>query len=272
MSATSQFENLAKLYPKKRAIITGAGSGLGLALAKLLLNDDWVVLAIDINTSQLHELSSSKLCIYEFDITDRKQLSSAIQSFCDTYQGIDVMCNNAGVGEGVLFQDYSLENWDWIIDINLKAVIAGTYIVLPLMRKQNAGTIVSIASMAGIANLPQMSPYNVTKAAVVSLSETLAHELCYTKIKVKCIAPTFFQSNVLQHSKGDPKTIKAAQQIVSASKLSSDQAAYLILKQLHHTSEFQKFPFSANLFYYGRRYFPFLYRFLVRRFLVKKEW
>ena len=264
-----QFPELAQLYPQKRAIITGAGSGLGFELTKFLSMDGWKIVCIDLNTDAVEAFQNPSLTIHNLDITDRSEFEKVITEFCKKQQGVDLLINNAGVGEGAIFKDYPLENWDWIIDINLKAVISGTYFTLPYFLKNNAGTIVNISSMAGIANLPKMSPYNVTKAAVISLSETLSHELSKTGIRVKCVTPTFFQSSVLQHSKGDAETLQSAQRFVSGAKLSSKDAALVILKNLHKKQETLRFPFSADIFFYSRKLLPGIYKFVMRKLLVK---
>lgn len=264
-----QFPQLAKLYPQKRAIITGAGGGLGFELTKFLAMDDWRILCMDLDTTAIEAFQNASLTIHKLDITNRVVFEKAITAFCTKQQGVDLLINNAGVGEGAIFKDYPLTHWDWIIDINLKAVISGTYFALPYMLEQNSGTIVNIASMAGIANLPKMSPYNTTKAAVISLSETISHELSKTKIRVKCVTPTFFQSSILQHSKGDTTTLQSAQKFITNSKLSSRDAALLILKNLHKNQEIFRFPFTANLFFYSRRWFPNIYRYMIRKILVR---
>ncbi|WP_018344905.1 SDR family NAD(P)-dependent oxidoreductase [Cytophaga aurantiaca] len=264
------YRELSKQYPLKRALITGAGSGLGLELTKLLLNDGWCVAALDIHVQALEKQQSALLFISEIDVTNRASLQQIIDAFCNQQNGIDLLFNNAGVGEGTLFKDYALKNWDWIIDINLKAVIDATHFVLPYMHKANSGLIVNMASMAGIANLPRMSPYNVTKAALISLSETLNHELCDTDISVTCVTPTFFQSSIMQHSKGDPAIISSASKIVSSSALTSLDAANIILKNLHKKKEFVRFPLSAHTFFYSRKFIPSLYKKIVRKFLYKR--
>jgi len=267
---SARYPKLINKYPLKRALITGAGSGLGLELTKLLLHDGWKLAALDINVKALEKYQSEYLSIHEVDITDRILLQQTIEKFCSAHKGIDILFNNAGVGEGTLFKDYSLEHWDWIININLKAIIDATYFVLPEMHKANSGLIVNMASMAGIANLPRMSPYNVTKAALISLSETLNHELCHTDITVTCIAPTFFKSSIMQHSKGDVKTVSSAHKTVENSSLTSMDAAKIILKNLHRKKEMIRFPFSAHAFFYSRRFMPSLYKRIVRLFLFKK--
>ncbi|MGN6645109.1 MAG: SDR family NAD(P)-dependent oxidoreductase [Cytophaga sp.] len=269
MNATD-FPGLTKQFPFKRALITGAGSGLGLELTKLLLNDGWSIAALDLKVEALEKYQSQNLAVFKIDITDSVSLEKVINTFCGTHKGIDILFNNAGVGEGTLFSEYPPEHWDWIIDINLKAAIHATYFVLPVMQKANNGLIVNMASMAGIANLPRMSPYNVTKAGLISLSESLNHELCHTNIKVVCATPTFFQSSIMQYSKGSKEIISSAHKIVADSSLTSLDAAKIILKNLHKRNEVIRFPFSAHIFFYSRRLLPGLYKRAVRFFLFKK--
>jgi len=270
MNPIVAYPKLNKLYPGKRALITGAGSGLGLELTRLLLNDGWIVAAVDIHVEALQKHQSVALSVLQIDVTDRLALQEVIETFCTINNGIDILFDNAGVGEGTLFKNYPLEHWDWIININLRAVIDGTHFVLPYMLKDNSGLIVNMASMAGIANLPRMSPYNVTKAGLISLSETLNHELSATNVRVLCVEPTFFQSSIMQYSKGDQKVIASAKKIVSDSSLTSAQAAHILLSSMHKNKEVLRFPFSAHAFFYSRRLFPFFYRKFVRRFLFKQ--
>lgn len=263
-----KFKKLALQYPNKRAVITGAGSGLGLALSQYLLEDGWKVFGIDFRAELLKKKSHPRLEVYQLDITKTEEYKQLLARLSDKEE-IDILFNNAGVGEGSLFQNYSIENWEWIICINLKAVLVGTHQMLPHFQKKNKGMIVNIASAAGFANLPKMSPYNVTKAAVISLSETLSHELSRTNIKVKCVTPTFFQSAIMQHSKGERDVLKSARRIIAGSKLNSVDAARIILSNLHKKGEFIRFPFHAKLLYRAKQYFPALVRWGVRRYLVK---
>ncbi len=263
-----RFHTLALQYPLKQAIITGAGSGLGLALTQLLLADGWKIHGIDIQVDVLNTIDNPLLEVHPLDITKTEAFSRLLSDIA-AQSGIDILFNNAGVGEGSLFQDYDLAHWDWIIAINLKALLVASHEVLPYFLKKNQGMIVNMASAAGFANLPKMSPYNVTKAAVISLSETLSHELSKTNVKVKCVTPTFFQSSIMQHSKGDKETLQSANKVIQGSKLSSEEAAVIILSRLHKKSEVIRFPFHARLLFFARYYLPGLYRWGVRRYLVK---
>lgn len=263
-----RFHQLALQYPNKHAVITGAGSGLGLAFTQLLLADGWNIDGIDIQVDALTKIGNPLLEVHHLDITKTEAFSQLL-AIITTKSDIDIFFNNAGVGEGSLFQDYDLAHWDWIIAINLKAILVASHQLLPYFLKKNQGMIVNIASAAGYANLPKMSPYNVTKAAVISLSETMSHELSKTNVKVKCVTPTFFQSAIMQHGKGEKEILKAANKVINSSKLSSKDAAVIILSRLHKKSELIRFPFNAKLLFYAKYYLPTLYKWGVRKYLVK---
>lgn len=266
--------NLTKLnrkYPKKRVIITGANSGVGHEMLKVLWENGWHILALDINVDKLEALPDPNklLSVQKVDITNSVLFEQSIAAFCETHEGVDILFNNAGVGEGVRFKDYPLEHWDWIIDINLKAVIAGSYFVFSKMQKQSHGLIVNMASAAGYANLPNMSPYNVTKSGIISLSESLAHEFSPYGIQVLCVMPTFFQSNIMTQSKGTVDVLESANRVVSSAKLDSVAAARIILSNLHKRKEHLRFPFSAKAIYFSKKYLSRLYRWAIRKYLVK---
>ncbi len=264
-----KFHQLAHKYPNKTALITGAGSGLGWAFTELLLKDDWKVIGIDLNIDRLSSLNNNKLSIHQLDITDQVAFEKLLLDIISVLQ-IDLLFNNAGVGEGSAFIDYELENWDWIINVNLKAHITASKTLLPHFLSNNNGLIVNISSAAGYSNLPNMSPYNVTKAGMIALSETLAHELTNTNVNVKLVTPTFFQSSIMDQSRGDQDKISSASKIINKSKLNSLDAAAIILSQLHKKSEAIRFPFSAKALYYGKQFLPRLFRWSVRKFLMKK--
>lgn len=263
-------KHLNRKYPEKRAIITGANSGVGHEILKLLLANEWTVLALDINTSYLANMENKKLLhIEQLDITDRVAFEKAIAHFTALNNGLDILFNHAGVGEGVRFKDYSLDNWDWIIDINLKSVIAGCHFAFGIMQKQSRGLIVNMASAAGYANLPNMSPYNVTKAGVISLSESLSHEFSPYGIQVLCVTPTFFQSNIMSRSKGTSDVLESANGVVNTAKLNSSDAARIILSRLHKKKEHLRFPFSSKAIFLSKKYLSRLYTKAVRKYLVK---
>src|SRR3546814_13789456 len=95
----------------------------------------------------------------------------------EQFGGVDLLFNNAGVAQSGPIDETTMDDWQWIVDINLLGVVRGCRVFTPLMKTQGSGVIVNIASMAGLIHPPQMAAYNTTKAAVVALSETLKAEL-----------------------------------------------------------------------------------------------
>src|SRR5262245_9488279 len=128
---TNQFDRLNRRFPRKRAFITGASSGLGLELAGALARDGWSLGIFDRNVERLAhvegELSGSgiPLLAYPGDVTHADELTVAVNSFAGSHDGLDVMINNAGVAGSGAVMDVSPEDWRWIIDINFMGVVHG---------------------------------------------------------------------------------------------------------------------------------------------------
>ena len=118
-----------------------------------------------------------------------------------------------------------LADWEWIVRINLWGAIYGCHVFVPRMRKAGGGFILNVASSAGFASLPEMAPYNVTKAAVISLSETLHAELAPANIAVSCLCPTFFQTGLLKTFRGADRHRAMAEKFFKASTMSAEQVA-----------------------------------------------
>lgn len=228
---------LSKKYPKKRAFITGAASGLGEALAHQLAQEGWTLGLADINLKDLEKVASAvkqkggKALVYQLDVADRTHYAEVAEDFLAQTKGIDLLFNNAGVGDGGKVGEYSLENWEWMIGINQMGVIYGCHYFIPTMKAQQSGHIISTASAAAIANAPQMASYNLTKAAVLSLSETLKNELFDDNIQVSCVMPWFFKTNIIQHARGSEEAKLLGQKSIDEAKLTADDVARIVLKQ-----------------------------------------
>ncbi len=180
-----------------RVLVTGAGSGLGRALATRFATAGADVLVSDVDLAAAEavakELGQASI---ELDVTSGAAWQAALERCQETWGGLDVLVNNAGVGAGGRFERISIEDWDWIWEINLKGVVRGCRTFVPLFKDQRAGHIVNVASLAGIMNLPAMSSYNVTKAGVISLSETLRHELEPYGVHTTVVCPAYFRTNL----------------------------------------------------------------------------
>ena len=165
----------------QRIFITGGASGLGRALAERYTQAGARVCIGDIHEARLAETvaalgatASSIRC----DVTREEDLQAAAAHVEKLWGGVDVVFNNAGVAQAGAIDTLPMEDWRLIFDINVLGVVRGCKVFTPLFRRQKSGHFVNIASMAGLLDVPFMSSYNASKAAVVSLSETLEHQLC----------------------------------------------------------------------------------------------
>ncbi|HOM11540.1 MAG TPA: SDR family NAD(P)-dependent oxidoreductase, partial [Spirochaetota bacterium] len=172
--------HLEKEYPEKRVLITGAGSGLGRALSIEFAKRKWNIIVADINsnrateTVQLVDRYGGKGFAIKCDVTSEKDCVALLNTIYKNYGGCDILINNAGVAAAGFFEKIPVTTWDWIYSINTKSIILMCRTFIPMFKEQRYGYIINIASNAGIASLPEMACYNMTKAATISLSETLS--------------------------------------------------------------------------------------------------
>lgn len=191
-----------------RAVITGAGGGLGRAIALELASHGASVVVSDIQaegaeeTAELLRARGAKAEVVPCDVTDRDAVFGLVDETVGRLGGIDLIVNNAGVAVGGPFDETSMEDWNWIVDINLWGVIYGCQAAIPKMKEQGHGYVLNVASAAGLLCPPAMSAYNVTKAGVVALSETLFAEYKSQGIRVSVLCPTFFKTNIADSGRG----------------------------------------------------------------------
>jgi len=198
---------------QNRIMITGAGSGLGRELALRWAREGSQLALADVNEAGLAETlrlireAGGDGFTQRCDVRDYSQLTALAQACEERLGGIDVAINNAGVASGGFFNELSLEDWDWQIAINLMGVVKGCKAFLPLLQKSH-GKIINIASMAALMQGPAMSNYNVAKAGVVALSESLLIELRDQQVGVHVVCPSFFQTNLLDSFRGPTPAMK----------------------------------------------------------------
>ncbi len=212
--------------PDKRILITGAGSGLGKSLALLFAKNGWRVACTDRDAATANatlkelEAAGGKGLAFALDVTSDASFAGAVETLKKSWGGLDVLVNNAGVASAGTVEDAPQSQWDWVMNINFYGCLRGARAVIPMLKAQNGGHIVNVASFAGIANPPAMASYNVAKAAVVSLSESLRFELFPNHIGVSVVCPEFFKTNLLATSQatapgGNPGTAPQMQRIVT---------------------------------------------------------
>jgi NADP-dependent 3-hydroxy acid dehydrogenase YdfG len=259
---TERFIRLNSRFPRKRAFITGAASGLGLALAKALAAEGWTLGLFDRNLERLTAVEAEfsdagvKLIAYPGDITHADELTVAINSFAATHDGLDLMVNNAGVAGTGSLMEVSLEDWRWIIDINVMGVVHGSRAAIPHLQRNGTGLLINVASAAAFASAPGMISYNATKAAVVSISETLVNELRAAGIQVSVVMPTFFQSSLLETLRGPDYARARAHAAMQRSEHSSDDIARDLLTEAAAGRIYIALPRSTRALWRFKRWMP----------------
>lgn len=210
-----------------RILVTGAGSGLGLAVARRFSRAGWRVLLSDVDAEAAagasKELGGASL---RLDVTSDDDWAAA-RDWCEReWGGLDVLVNNAGVAAGGRFEKISIADWDWIWEINVKGVVRGCRTFTPDFKARRSGHLVNVASLAAIMNLPAMSSYNVTKAAVLSLSETLRLELEPYGVHTTAVCPGFVRTNLETRLRSpDPAIATLMQRLMASAKVTADDVA-----------------------------------------------
>jgi NADP-dependent 3-hydroxy acid dehydrogenase YdfG len=272
---SSGFTRLNARFPRKRVFITGAGSGLGLELAKQLAADGWTLGLFDRNLERLTSVEATfaeagvKLIAYPGDVTQADELTVAVNSFAATHDGLDVMINNAGVAGGGSMMDVSLEDWRWIIDINLMGVVHGSRAAIPHLQRNGSGLLINIASAAAFASAPGMISYNATKAAVVSISETLVNELRPIGTQVCVVMPAFFRSSLLETFRGPEQARLRANQATERSEYPVERVARDLLTESADGRTYIVLPKSARMMWRMKRWMPLRFLDQVRNFVQR---
>lgn len=192
---------------QKAVVITGAGSGLGRALALHYARRGWSVAALDIDraaaeaTAQAVMAEGGDALAEAVDVRDAQAMESAAGAAAERFGQINAWVNNAGIAASGTVDEAPMPQWQAVLDIDLLGVVRGARAAIPWLRRAGGGHIANVASFAGIANPPGMASYNVAKAGVIALSETLRAELAEDDIHVLVACPSFFQTNLLATSR-----------------------------------------------------------------------
>ncbi|NQD36346.1 SDR family oxidoreductase [Permianibacter sp. IMCC34836] len=217
--------------------ITGAGSGLGRALALRYAARGSAVAIAGRNIDKLLEtraqLEAMKATVFSWrcDVTDEDSVRSFVDATVHQLGRIDVFVNNAGYAHAGHIVDTPVADWQALFDTNLFGVVRACRAVIPQMRQQRAGHLVNIASFAGIANAPTMAAYNASKAALISLSETLRMELHDDGIGVTVACPSFFDTDLhLSLQTPNPEMRGVVERLIKRSGFTAEQIADDILR------------------------------------------
>lgn len=187
---------------KKTALITGATSGIGAACARRFTHGGYELILTGRNQEKLHEISlqlqkeGTDVLTLAFDITNREAAMKAVSQLNDRWSQIDVLINNAGLALG-LEKEYegNMDEWDTMIDTNIKGLLTMTRLIVPKMIERQCGHVINIGSVAGDAAYAGGNVYCATKAAVKALSDGLRIDVAHTPIRVTNIKPGLVETN-----------------------------------------------------------------------------
>lgn len=189
----------------KVAVVTGAASGIGRAMAERFGREGMRLVLADVEQGALDataaELAADgvELTSIRVDVSSQADIEAMAAAAFERFGTVHVVCNNAGVGSrGLTMHDLPTEDYEWVLGVNVWGVIHGIRAFLPHLRLQDEGHIVNTASVSGLYHLPRMGPYNASKAAVVALSETLFHELAAegSHVGVSVVCPSWVRTNI----------------------------------------------------------------------------
>lgn len=250
---------MIKDFAGKTAVLTGAGSGFGLECARIgarlgmkLVLADVQQDALDRATAEM-KAAGAEVLAQQLDVSDAAQMEHLAQRTQERFGAPHFVFNNAGVGAGGLIWENSVQDWRWVLGVNLWGVIHGVRLFTPMMleaaRKDPAyrGHIVNTASMAGLLNPPNMGVYNVSKHAVVSLSETLYQDLALVtdQVRASVLCPFFVPTGIQNSERNRPGELATAKptrsqligqamntKAVTSGKVTAAEVAELVFKAM----------------------------------------
>jgi NAD(P)-dependent dehydrogenase (short-subunit alcohol dehydrogenase family) len=185
------------------AVVTGAAGVIGSATVRLLAERGARIVAIDRKGADLEGAikdlpASAQALAVTADVTDEDEVKEYARKAVDKFGTIDAFYNNAGVeGEVKAIPDYPLESFRRVLDVNVIGVFLGMKYVLPVMLKQNKGSIINTASIAGLLGSPHIAVYSASKHAVIGLTKSAAWECTGTGVRVNCVCPGLIDSRML---------------------------------------------------------------------------
>lgn len=211
-------------FKGKTAVLTGAGSGFGLECARIGARLGMNLVLVDVQQDALDQASNEAratgvdVMSFKIDVANAGEMQAMSQAAFDRFGAPNVVFNNAGVGSGGLIWENTVSDWEWVLGVNLWGVIHGVRLFTPMMLDAAAkdpnwqGHIVNTASMAGLLNPPNMGVYNVSKHAVVSLSETLYQDLGLVtdQVSASVLCPYFVPTGISQSHRNRPSELRTA--------------------------------------------------------------
>ena len=261
-------------FDGKIAVITGAASGIGRALALRLNRGGCELFLSDVNEAGLAETVSLRdrqdipATARVLDMSDKAGVHDWADQIAAAKGHVDVVVNNAGVAYVATVEDSDYEHQEWLMGINFWGVVYGTQAFLPLLRKSSQGHLANVSSVFGLVGIPTQSAYNASKFAVRGYTEALRQEMAGTNVHVCCVHPGGIKTNIARAARSEDSAISADERGKEFEKLartSPDSAAAQILKALEKRKKRLLIGADARYFSIISRLLPVNYSWLLPR-------
>lgn len=252
----------AETFNNKIAVITGAASGLGLGFAKEIAKAGGVVVASDVNLEGVQkvvaeiEAAGGKAEAHQLDVRDSAAVTALVDGTVEKHGRIDYIFNNAGIAVQGFVEEIPVEDWDAIIDINLKGVAYGTSAAYKHMVKQRSGHIVNTASLAGLTPAPLLAPYSTVKFGVVGMCDSLRVEAQSKGVYVTALCPGFIDTGIYENARSTGFDNSKAKESIPGGVVSLDAGVKKLLDGVVKRKRVVTLPWFAHLLIFGYKFAP----------------
>ncbi len=246
-------------WTNRTAVITGAASGFGLEASRIAAREGMNVVMADVMPEPLAQAAAeieglgAAVLPFQLDVSDAARVQALADATMARFGAPSFVFNNAGIGVGGLIWEHTVKDWEWIVGVNLMGVAHGVRVFTPLMLAAAKadpgyrGHIVNTASMAGLVNMPNQGAYNVTKHAVVSISETLYQDLALVSDQVRAhvLCPYFVPTGIAHSDRARPDAMREAASLTPSQRVAQLMSEKAVSSGKVSAAEVAQFVFDA---------------------------